>query len=53
MIGYAVGVYRQEEVVASLSVYLPAYRHTPDKAIQVLNNLRQAAEHIGRELALP
>ncbi len=50
VIGYAVGVYRQEEVVASLSVYLPTYRHTPEKAAAVLSGLQQAAEHIGSKL---
>lgn len=50
VIGYAIGIYRQEEVVASLSVYLPTYRHTPEKATMVLNNLRQAAERIGAQL---
>jgi DNA-binding IclR family transcriptional regulator len=50
VIGYAVGVYRQEEVVASLSVYLPAYRLTPEKATGVLNGLRQAAEQISNNL---
>jgi DNA-binding IclR family transcriptional regulator len=50
VIGYAVGVYRQEEVVASLSVYLPTYRHTPEKAAAVLSSLQQAAEHISSSL---
>ena len=50
VIGYAVGVYRQEEVVASLSVYLPTYRHSAEKAAAVLSGLKQAAQQIGDQL---
>lgn len=50
VIGYAVGVCRQEEVVASLSVYLPTYRHTPEKAAAVLSALQRAAERISSNL---
>lgn len=52
VIGYAVGVRRQEDVVASLSVYLPTYRHTPEKATAVLSSLQQAAGHIGNLLSV-
>lgn len=52
VVGYAVGVYRQQELVASLSVYLPAYRHTPEKATEVLTSLRETAEQINRKLGL-
>lgn len=50
VVGYAVAVYRQEEIVTSLSVYLPMYRHTPEKAAIVLSSLRQAAQQIGNDL---
>lgn len=52
VIGYAVGVYRQDEVIASLSVYLPMYRHTPEKAAVVLKSLQQAAQQIGNKLTI-
>ncbi|WP_128548095.1 IclR family transcriptional regulator [Larkinella soli] len=51
VVGYAVGVYRQQEVVASLSVYLPTYRHTPEKAALVIDHLRQTAERISGGLS--
>lgn len=53
VVGYAVGIYRQEEVVASLSVYLPTYRHTSGKATAVVSGLQQTAERISNDLKLP
>lgn len=51
VIGYAVGVSRQGEVVASLSVYLPAFRHTPEKAADLLEKLRLTADQISSRLS--
>ncbi|AQG79192.1 IclR family transcriptional regulator [Spirosoma montaniterrae] len=50
VIGYGVGVFRQQEVVASLSVYLPLYRHTPEKAQAVLHDLQRTAQVISQSL---
>ncbi|MCY7359080.1 MAG: IclR family transcriptional regulator [Rudanella sp.] len=49
-VGYAVAVRRGEEVVGSISVYLPTYRHTKEKAAEVLLHLHQAAEQISSRL---
>ena len=51
VIGYAVPIRRFGKVVASLSLYLPAYRHTPGKATEVQVALRQTAEVINRTLS--
>lgn len=50
IVGYAVPIRKFGKVIASLSVYLPAYRHDPDKAADVLISLRQTAETINRKL---
>ena len=50
-VGYAVAVRRGEEVVGSISVYLPQYRHTPAKATEVLDRLRQSATRITNQLS--
>jgi DNA-binding IclR family transcriptional regulator len=51
VIGYGVPIRRFGNVVASLSVYLPAYRHDSDKAAEVLAALRQTARAINARLA--
>lgn len=51
VIGYAVPIRRFGTVVASLSVYLPAYRHDASKATDALHSLRQTAGVINRRLA--
>lgn len=51
IIGYAVPIRKFGKVVASLSVYLPTYRHDPGKATDVLIALRQTAGIINQKLA--
>lgn len=51
VIGYGVPIRKFGKVVASLSVYLPAYRHDSAKAADVLNSLRQTAGSINQKLA--
>jgi DNA-binding IclR family transcriptional regulator len=46
VVGYAMAIRREDEVVSSLSVYLPTYRHTSEKALEVITNLKQATERI-------
>lgn len=50
IIGYAVPIRKFGKVVASLSVYLPTYRHDPSKAADVLMALRQTAGIINQTL---
>ena len=50
IIGYAVPIRRFGTVVASLSVYLPGYRHDEHRATDVLTSLRQTAAAINRKL---
>ena len=51
VVGYAVPIRKHGRVVASLSVYLPTYRHDSGKATDVLASIRQTAETINRKLA--
>lgn len=51
VVGYAVPIRKFGKVVASLSVYLPTYRHDPGKASDVLLSLRQTAKAINQKLA--
>lgn len=50
VIGYGVPIRRFGYVVASLSVYLPVHRHTPAKAADVVDSLRQTAGAINNRL---
>ena len=52
VIGYGVPIRRFGNVVASLSVYLPLYRHDNAKAADVLVSLRQTAGTINRKLGI-
>lgn len=51
IIGYAVPIRQYGNVIASLSVYLPTYRHDAAKAAEVVDSLRQTAQTIDRKLA--
>jgi DNA-binding IclR family transcriptional regulator len=49
-VGYAVAVRRYGEVVASLSIYMPSYRHESTTAPNVLQALTQTADTINQRL---
>lgn len=51
VVGYALPIRRRDEVVASLSVYLPAYRQKLIPAPDLLAALRQAGSRISQNLA--
>ena len=50
IVGLAVPVWRGEQVVASVSVYLPEVRFAPHRRKEVVSSLRKAAEKITRQL---
>lgn len=50
VVGLAVPVWRHEQVVASVSVYLPEVRCTPGHRKQIIAALREAGDRISQEL---
>jgi len=45
-VGFAVPVYKYEDVIASLSVYVPQSRYTPDHKEKIVTQIRKAAKKI-------
>jgi DNA-binding IclR family transcriptional regulator len=52
VVGLAVPVRREEQVVASVSVYLPEVRFTARRRKKIISALRKAGEEISRQLKL-
>lgn len=50
IVGLAVPVWRGEQVVASVSVYLPEVRFAPQRRQEIINALRAAGSEISRQL---
>ena len=50
VVGLAVPVWREDRVVASVSVYLPEVRFTSDRREEIISALRDAGEEITRQL---
>jgi IclR family transcriptional regulator, KDG regulon repressor len=48
--GYAVPVFKNEIVVAGLSVFAPEYRCTPPQEHHIIESLKQSAAEIGQKL---
>lgn len=44
--GFAVPVFLKKKVIASLSIFLPEYRCTPTKQVEIIEQLRQAVHKI-------
>ncbi len=50
VVGLAVPVWRENQVIASLSVYLPEVRFTTQRRSEIVSALRKAGEDISRQL---